>query len=147
MLLTWQYFHWKELTSEILYEILSLRAEVFVVEQECAYLDPDDKDEKALHLCVFSESNLIGYARVFVQEKPCSIGRVVVQKKYRGKQIGKELMEKSIAQVPAEKEIFISAQEHLKTFYESLGFQQSGAGYLEDGIPHIPMLLASRIAS
>lgn len=147
MLLIWQYFHWKELTTETLYKILALRAEVFVVEQECAYLDPDDKDEKALHLCVFKKSNLIGYARIFVQVTPCSIGRVVVQKKHRGKQIGKELMEKSIALVPAEKEVFISAQEHLKTFYESLGFQQSGAGYLEDGIPHIPMLLTSRNAS
>ena len=147
MLLIWQYFHWKELTTETLYKILALRADVFVVEQECAYLDPDDKDEKALHLCVFNKSNLIGYARVFIQEKPCSIGRVVVQKKHRGKQIGKELMGKSIALVPAEKEVFISAQEHLKTFYESLGFQQSGAGYFEDGIPHIPMLLASRSAS
>lgn len=147
MLLTWQYFHWKELTPETLYKILALRAEVFVVEQQCAYLDLDDKDEKAHHLCVFSESNLIGYARVFLQEKTCSIGRVVVQKKFRGKQIGKQLMIKSIAQIPPEKEVFISAQEHLKSFYTSLGFKQSGAGYLEDGIPHIPMLLPPHLSS
>ncbi|MDA1084698.1 MAG: GNAT family N-acetyltransferase [Bacteroidetes bacterium] len=147
MLLTWQLFSWEELTTEVLYTILALRAEVFIVEQECAYLDTDGKDKEALHVCAFDKNQLIGYARVFLHESPCSIGRVLVKKERRGKHIGQRLMEKCIALIPAEKEVFISAQEHLKTFYESLGFTQSGTGYLEDGIPHIPLLLISRNAS
>lgn len=147
MLLTWQVFTWNDLTLEVLYKILALRAEVFVVEQHCPYLDPDNKDQKALHLCAFSNNKLIGYSRIFWGENPCVIGRVVVDQKQRGKQVGRKLMKKSIAQVPLEKEIFISAQEHLKKFYESLGFIQSAAGYLEDGIPHIPMVLPQRNAT
>lgn len=147
MLLNWQLFYWNELTIEILYKILAFRADVFVVEQNCAYLDPDGKDETALHLCVFNKNNLIGYSRIFTHKSPCVIGRLVVHPAYREKQLGRKLMDKSIVQVPREKEIFISAQEHLKSFYESLGFVQSAPGYLEDGIPHIPMLLSPRNAT
>ena len=145
MLLSWRALPWKDLTPEILYRILALRAVVFVVEQNCAYLDPDGKDESAFHLCLFQEHKLIGYARVFFNESPCVVGRLVVHPKYRGKALGKKLMQKSITAVPETKEIFISAQEHLKGFYESLGFSQSGKGYLEDGIPHIPMVLPPRL--
>lgn len=147
MLLTWQLYTWKELSSELLYKILALRAEVFVVEQNCPYLDLDGKDETALHLCAFSDGDLIGYARIFLNQNPCVIGRVVVHQKHRAKDYGRKLMQKSIAAVPADKEIFISAQERLKNFYESLGFSQSAEGYLEDGIPHIPMLHPPRIAT
>ena len=146
MLLTWQLYTWKELSPESLYKILALRAEVFVVEQNCPYLDLDGKDETALHLCAFSYSDLIGYARIFLNQNPCVIGRVVVHQKHRAKDYGRKLMQKSIAAVPADKEIFISAQERLKNFYESLGFSQSAEGYLEDSIPHIPMLLSPRNA-
>lgn len=147
MLLRWQVFSWKELTPQVLYKILALRADVFVVEQNCPYLDPDGKDQTALHLCAFSETALIGYARIFLNQSPCIIGRVVVHKNHRKKGYGRKLMQKSIAAVPADEEIFISAQEHLKRFYESLGFSQTAAGYLEDGIPHIPMLLPPRSAT
>ncbi len=146
MLLTWQRYTWKELTPELLYKILALRARVFVVEQNCPYLDLDGKDETALHLCAFFDSDLIGYARIFIDQSPCVIGRVVVHQKHRAKDYGRKLMQKSIAALPADKEIFISAQERLKNFYESLGFYQSAEGYLEDGIPHIPMLLPPRNA-
>jgi ElaA protein len=147
MLLTWQLYTWKELSVELLYKILALRAEVFVVEQNCPYLDLDGKDEKTLHLCAFYDSDLIGYARIILNENPCVIGRVVMHPKQRAKGYGRKLMQKSIAVVPADKEIFISAQERLKNFYESLGFSQSAEGYLEDGIPHIPMLHPPRNAT
>ncbi len=147
MLLTWQLYTWKELSPELLYKILALRAEVFVVEQNCPYLDLDGKDEIAHHLCAFSDSDLIGYARIFINQNSCVIGRVVVHQKHRAKEYGRKLMQKSIAAVPTDKEIFISAQERLKKFYESLGFSQSGEGYLEDGIPHVPMLLPPRNAT
>lgn len=147
MLLRWQIFSWNELTPQVLYKILALRADVFVVEQNCPYLDPDEKDQTALHLCAFSDTTLTGYARIFINQHPCIIGRVVVHKKHRKKGYGQELMQKSISAVPADKEIFISAQEYLKRFYESFGFSQTAAGYLEDGIPHIPMLLPPRSAT
>ena len=147
MLLNWQFFNWKELTTEILYKILALRAKIFVVEQACVYLDLDGKDEKALHLCAFKEKKLIGYARIFLNQNPCVIGRVVVHQKHRGKHYGLKLMQKSIAAIPNSNEVFISAQEHLKPFYISFGFTQFGERYLEDGIPHIPMMLHSRNAS
>lgn len=139
MSLKWTTHSWNDLTKEQLYLILALRAEVFVVEQECAYLDPDDKDQEAQHLLMYNKSILVGYARIFLNLSPCVIGRVVIKESFRGKNLGRLLMEASINQVPVGKTIFISAQERLKAFYESLGFKQSKKGYLEDGIPHIPM--------
>lgn len=142
----WQKYHWKELDKNTLYEIMVLRAAVFVVEQECAYLDPDGKDQEAMHVVVYDDQKLVGYSRIFLNKTPSVIGRVVVHPNYRGKNLGRLLMEKSISEVPAENPIFISAQERLKSFYESLGFLQSDKGYLEDGIPHIPMTLPLRRA-
>ena len=147
MPLRWYTQTWSELSKENLYKILSLRAEVFVVEQDCPYLDTDDKDKKATHILAYDDETLIGYARIFLHNNPCVIGRVVVKATHRGKSIGKMLMKKSICEVPEENPIFISAQEHLKRFYESLGFIQTEKGYLEDGIPHIPMILPPRSAN
>lgn len=144
MPLRWQAYSWNELTKDALYAVLALRADVFVVEQECVYLDPDGKDQEATHLLVCDEEILVGYARIFLNKIPSVIGRVVVHPNYRGKNLGRLLMEKSISEVPLENPIFISAQERLKPFYESLGFIQLDKGYLEDGIPHIPMTLPPR---
>ncbi len=143
----WQKYHWKELDKNTLYEIMVLRAAVFVVEQECAYLDPDGKDQEAMHVLVYDDQKLVGYSRIFLNKTPSVIGRVVVHPNHRGKNLGRLLMEKSISEVPEENPIFISAQERLKPFYESLGFLQSDKGYLEDGIPHIPMTLPPRNAN
>lgn len=143
----WKKYHWKDLDKNTLYEIMVLRATVFVVEQECAYLDPDGKDQEAMHVVVYDDQKLVGYSRIFLNKTPSIIGRVVVHPNYRGKNLGRLLMEKSISEVPLEIPIFISAQERLKSFYESLGFTQSDKGYLEDGIPHIPMKLPPRNAN
>ncbi|MGB0254752.1 MAG: GNAT family N-acetyltransferase [Flavobacteriaceae bacterium] len=147
MPLRWQTYSWDELTKEALYAVLALRADVFVVEQECAYLDPDGKDQEAIHLLVYEDQKLVGYSRIFLNKTPSVIGRVVVHPTQRRQNLGRLLMEKSISEVPAETPIFISAQERLKSFYESLGFLQSDKGYLEDGIPHIPMTLPPRNAN
>ena len=144
MSLNWSILSWSQLTKEQLYELLSLRAEVFVVEQDCPYLDPDGKDADALHLLGYEEKKLISYARVFLETDPCIIGRLVVSQKERNKKIGKETMERAISLVPKQKKIMISAQAYLKVFYESLGFKQQGSGYLEDGIPHIPMFFLEK---
>ena len=144
MSIAWIYKTWEALTKEELYQILNLRSEVFVVEQNCPYLDPDGKDKTSNHLLGYYKKTLIAYARVFLNEEPCVIGRVVVAQNQRKKNIGKATMLQAMERVPKHKEIHISAQEHLKLFYEKLGFTQQGAGYLEDGIPHISMTCPAR---
>lgn len=134
-----------ELSVSELYNVLQLRAEVFVVEQNCVYQDIDGKDEKALHLLGSYDGKIVAYARLF---KPgyyfdnASIGRVVVNANYRSRKWGHNLMDAAIAGIKNhfdETAITISAQLYLKKFYESHGFIQDGEGYLEDDIPHIRM--------
>lgn len=135
------------LSLQQLYAILRLRAQVFVVEQECAYQDVDDKDEKSLHLCASYQGKLVAYARIVPKgisyANYVSIGRVVVLETERDKGWGHLLMQKALANCnthfPNQK-IKISAQAHLEKFYTQHGFVTTGKAYLEDGIPHIAML-------
>ena len=136
----------QELNTKELYELLQLRSEVFVVEQDCVYQDVDGKDEKALHVLGFHNDTIAAYSRIF---KPgdyfdaASIGRVVISPKLRGQKTGYKLMKVSMNAI---KENFktdtieISAQVYLKSFYNNLGFIEKGASYLEDGISHIAMV-------
>ena len=132
-----------ELSTEEIYNILKLRAEVFVVEQNCVYQDIDEKDKKATHLFIEKNSEIIAYTRIFkkgdyYEENP-SIGRVVVSKKERGKNLGKEIMLNSIEFIKKElkgRKIELSAQKYLDKFYKDLDFYSEGEDYLEDGIPH-----------
>ena len=134
-----------ELNIDELYQILRLRSEVFVVEQDCVYQDLDNKDQKALHLFISSNNEITGYTRLFEAGdyfNNVSIGRVVVSGNHRDKKLGHILMKESIEAALKHyktSKITLSAQTHLKRFYESHGFQQVGEGYLEDGIPHIRM--------
>ena len=136
-----------ELSPQDIYSILQLRSEVFVVEQNCVYQDIDDKDQYALHLLLKKNDYLIGYSRIFKGGdyfKEASIGRVLVKKKDRNNRYGSLLMELSIKAIKnhfKENKIKISAQTYLKKFYNELGFGSVGEEYLEDGIPHIAMLL------
>ena len=131
-----------ELDKDELYQILRLRSEVFVVEQDCIYQDIDNKDQIATHLLYKKGDEIIAYTRIFKKgdyyENP-SIGRVVVSKNNRGKDLGKEIMLESMKyisnNIKAEK-IELSAQMYLDTFYKDLGFYSKGQEYLEDGIPH-----------
>ena len=135
-----------ELTLTSLYEVLHLRAEVFVVEQNCPYQDVDGKDQKAMHILGYHKEQLVAYTRVF---KPgyyfdnASIGRVVVKENARQYGFGKDIMKASIAFIEDTLDlstIELSAQTYLKKFYNDLGFQEIGEGYLEDDIPHIKMI-------
>jgi len=130
-----------------LYSILRLRSEVFVVEQNCVFLDMDNKDQKCHHVMGWRDGELLGYTRVIgpgISYVESSIGRVVTSRAARGLGIGRELMLKSIETLyvlHGKQPIRIGAQCYLTKFYESLGFVQKGEIYLEDGINHIEMLL------
>jgi ElaA protein len=134
-----------ELNTTELYQILQLRAEVFVVEQNCVYQDVDFKDQKALHVYGTKNDKIVAYTRIF---KPgdyfdnASIGRVVVAALERKFGFGHDVMKASIKAIETHfnvEEITISAQVYLKKFYETHQFNQVGVEYLEDGIPHIRM--------
>ena len=135
------------LSNTEIYQILRLRSEVFVVEQECIYQDIDNKDKKAVHIFLKEKNEIIAYSRVFKEkeyfENP-SIGRVVVANKRRMYGVGKKIMNISIDYIKQNikaKSIEISAQKYLKKFYSNLGFIQQGDEYLEDNIPHLRMFL------
>ena len=135
-----------QLSTKELYQILQLRSEVFVVEQNCVYQDVDDKDQKAWHVLGVKNDELVAYTRIFKAGdyfKNTSIGRVVVKKEERKYGFGKEIMIASLKAIKEEigiVEVELSAQVYLKRFYNDLGFTEIGEGYLEDGIPHIRML-------
>ena len=135
---------WNQLSRKEINDIFSLRSEVFVIEQECIYQDVDGKDEKADHVLLFVNNELVGYTRVFNENiyfKEASFGRAVVKKSHRGEGYGHLLVEKSLEHLKTNKQspIKISAQSHLKEFYSSHGFVAKGEEYMEDGIPHTAM--------
>ena len=140
-----------DLTLDQLYRLMVLRQEIFIVEQDCPYLDADSKDQVSHHvLGTDNEGNLHAYARLVPKgisyPKYNSIGRVITSKDYRGKGEGKRLMQASIEGI---KKLFpnestkISAQVYALPFYSALGFKEMEmARYDEDGIPHAAMLLS-----
>lgn len=139
--------NFQDLSNTEIYQILRLRSEVFVVEQQCIYQDIDNKDKKAVHIFLKEKNEIIAYSRVFKEkeyfENP-SIGRVVVANKRRMYGVGKKIMNISIDYIKQNikaKSIEISAQKYLKKFYSNLGFIQEGDEYLEDNIPHLRMFL------
>ncbi len=137
-------FH--ELTADELYALLKLRSEVFVVEQNCVFLDQDDKDQKCFHLMLYSEGQLVGYSRLVpagLSYKEMAIGRVVTSPTARGMGFGRILMELSIQyceKIFGSNDIRIGAQTYALGFYSSLGFVSDGDVYDEDGIEHIEMV-------
>lgn len=144
-MIAWSCKHFTDLTNEELYKILQLRNEVFVVEQNCAYQDCDDRDQHCFHIMGRDRNALMAYARLVPPNlafaEP-SIGRVVTSFSARGKSVGRELMLRSIDEVYrlfGNLSITIGAQLYLKKFYESLGFSKISDTYPEDGIDHIKM--------
>ncbi|MDT0690452.1 GNAT family N-acetyltransferase [Salegentibacter sp. F188] len=136
----------QQLTTEELYQILQLRSEIFVVEQDCVYQDIDGKDQKALHVLGYKDNHLAAYTRCFDKGfyfEEASIGRVLVKENQRRHNYGHKIMEASIEAVREHfktANIRLSAQQYLIKFYNSHGFSTTGEGYLEDGIPHIAMV-------
>ena len=147
MQLNWICKKFDELSASELYSIMQLRNEVFVVEQNCVYQDADDKDQPSLHLCGWDGAKLVAYTRILpagIAFTEVSIGRVVTSPAYRGTGAGRLLMQESIKLAFSLfncNKIKIGAQVYLTQFYQSLGFTVCGPEYLEDGIPHIEMIL------
>ncbi len=135
-----------ELSATDIYQILQLRSEVFVVEQNCVYQDIDGKDQKALHLIGEYDGKTVAYSRLFNAGdyfENASIGRVVIAQDYRDKKWGHLLIQEAIKAIETDfgkAQITISAQLYLQRFYETNGFSVVGETYLEDGIPHIEMI-------
>lgn len=138
--------HFNDLTVSELYKILNLRNEVFVVEQNCPYLDTDGKDEVAHHVMVWDDEVLAAYARIFapgIKYPTSSIGRVVVSHTHRELKLGHLLMEHSVKAVEdlyKTGHITLSAQAHLQRFYNKHGFETVSEEYMEDDIPHVEMI-------
>ena len=144
-------FIWRNFNSiskDELYDVLSLRQRVFIIEQDCFYEDLDYSDQEANHLLLYKDKKLIGYSRVFppgIKYDAASIGRIVVDDKFRGMEYGKMITTESIEFIKnnfPKSDIFISAQFRLVHFYEKLGFKIEGSVYLEDNIDHIKMVMA-----
>jgi ElaA protein len=138
------------LTNKELYSILKLRSEIFVVEQNCVFLDMDDKDQVCQHLMLFQQKQLMAYARIVpagTSYAQPSIGRIVSSSAARGKGFGKMLVKLAIdncIRLCGNKPIKIGAQLYLQTFYESFGFVKSSEVYDEDGIDHIEMIKSAQ---
>ena len=134
-----------ELTVDELYEIIKLRVDVFVVEQNCPYYDLDDHDQNSIHLFLRDEDGIEAYLRVLPAGETLdtpAIGRVVVKKRRIG--LGTRLVNEGVAVAVKEfgaREIKLEAQVYARGLYEKCGFVQSSEEFLEDGIPHIQMTL------
>jgi ElaA protein len=142
---TWSCKHFNDLTPAELYSILRLRSEVFVVEQNCVFLDADNKDQTAWHVMGWKNGELVASSRILpagTAFSEASIGRIVTTLSVRRSGAGRELVRYSLDklfELLGKVTIRIGAQLYLKKFYESFGFTQAGAIYLEDGIEHIEM--------
>ncbi|GGP68199.1 GNAT family N-acetyltransferase [Shewanella algicola] len=150
MTLTWLDVGFDQLNVELLYSLLQLRVDVFVVEQNCPYpeLDGKDKHVHTRHLLGLNDQQeVVAYSRVLapnISYPQASIGRVAVAKSVRGQGVANQLMQRAIAiakQRWPDDHIQIGAQDYLRHFYQQLGFVVNSEVYLEDGIPHLDMLL------
>ena len=142
----WCWTNFEGLDRASLYAMLQLRQAVFVVEQDCPYLDADGLDDQAWHLLGWQDGELVAYLRAFgpgSQRPEAVIGRVITSERLRGQGWGRPLMKQGMSRCEetfGPSPIFVSAQAHLEPYYASLGFVVSGLGYDEDGIPHLPMI-------
>ena len=148
MYFEWQFKPYSELSTNEFHDIIGLRLQAFVIEQNCCYLDVDGKDKKAYHLLLRDgKGDLIGTTRILhpgVSYAEVAIGRVAIAAAYRGKGLGHELMRQCKQFIQDEFGIVpirLSAQAHLENFYTSHGFVSTGKRYLEDEIPHVELLL------
>ena len=143
----WQLKNFEQLTTTEMYQLLSLRTAVFVVEQECPYQELDGKDQLAQHLWLENESGeILALCRLLPQGvsfEEASIGRVLVRPNFRRQNLGRALIEKALEVLKnaGELSVTIEAQYYLRHFYQSFGFGERSEPFDEDGIKHIEMFL------
>ncbi len=144
-MLNWQFKTLAQMRPQQVYQMLQLRSQVFVLEQDCLYLDADGQDlGNTMHLLGLKGDDLVAYARIIqLNTSDFSIGRICVVKSDRQFGYGKALVAKSLSFLNDRqaKHIIISAQAYLLNFYQGFGFVAEGEAYLEDGIPHIKMVM------
>ncbi len=151
------FFHWKaktfqQLSIDQLFEILKLRVDVFVVEQQCAYpeLDEHDRHPETRHLSGRNDvGELLAYARLLppgLRYQEVNLGRIVVRADFRKQGVGHQLLQNALEEISGcwpKTSVKISAQEYLQKLYEQYGFARISDVYLEDGIPHVEMVRES----
>lgn len=151
--LDWHWFVLDKMTPVMLYDLLSFREAVFVVEQNCIYHELDGLDKSAQHLVGLHDGTVVACLRVIPSvsgKVRVRIGRVAVSPGWRKLGIAGEMMGLAIHKVAKDypaADVILDAQSYLQRFYENLGFQVSGEEFLEDGIPHIPMVLCAEHVS
>lgn len=148
--MTVEIHHYVDLDKDDFHDLIALRIAVFVVEQNCPYIELDGKDKKAYHLIVKNEAKkIVGTLRIFaagIAYNEASIGRVASHPDYRHLKIGHLMMKHAMDFIHHQLNkvnVRISAQTHLCNFYANYGFVATGHEYLEDGIPHSEMLYDS----
>jgi len=146
-IISFNWYQFEELDPFRLYELLKLRQDVIVLEQSCLYPDLDNSDQHCEHLLATKDSKLVGYLRLIPNEhhgsRNCALGRIITTAALRGSGLGKKLVNTALqycTQNYPEQKIQISAQLHLKEFYQGLGFVSFGNAYDDDGIMHIDMM-------
>ena len=133
------------LTSQELYEILALRSEIFIVEQNVPYQDLDGKDLDAIHIFAKDNGTVVAAIRILkpgVSYPEASFGRVVVKESYRGKKLSSIMIQKGLELMETKwnvKQVRISAQAYLQKYYATFGFEVQSGIYIEDQLPHIEM--------
>ncbi len=139
-----------DLTPQELYDVLKLRQDVFIIEQDCIYPDCDNFDQEGMHLMGYENDQIATYLRILgpgmTYKKYVSLGRVITAPDFRKRGLSYTLIQIAIdylQQKYPSYEIKISAQSHLEKMYEAKGFKKCGNPYLEDGIPHIPMVFSA----
>lgn len=143
----WQCIPFSQMTTEQLYELIKLRIDVFVVEQNCPYPELDNKDKfnGVHHLCGYQDEELVACARLLpagISYPSVSVGRVAIKTSARGEGLGHQLLQTALKHCQAlwpQSAIEIGAQAYLREFYEHYGFITTSEPYIEDGIPHIDM--------
>ncbi|MFK7913825.1 MAG: GNAT family N-acetyltransferase [Pseudomonadales bacterium] len=131
--------HFDELTNRVLIGLLQLRSEVFVLEQDCVYLDIDGRDQEpgTRHIWLQDGPEIIACLRLLQDDQAQRIGRVVTAQAHRSKGYSAQLIEHTLTHSTGP--WVLSAQAQLEHWYQRFGFECCGPGYLEDGLPHVPM--------
>ena len=144
----WQWYRFDDLTPSLLYRVVKLRQDVFILEQQCFYSDLDNQDQHALHLLGQRDEQVVAYLRIIPLQQEGTdwhaIGRVLTASSVRGEGVGRTMMVKALeylAETAPEARVQLSAQLYLQDFYSSIGFVAISDPYDDDGIMHIDMVL------